>query len=84
MAETYTLNVAATSRAEVTGGRVGTFTFQAVTGGTYHLGDSGVDNTNGIVVSNSVYHQLYVTSPDEVYLYNESLSAGTVRVFHNR
>ena len=48
-----------------------------------HVGSSGITSTTGLLLVQSVYHELYVTSPDEIWI----VSAGnnsTVTVFHNR
>ena len=83
MADLYTVNIAAETSEEVTGGRVGHFLFKVVSGGDYFIGGTGVDDTTGIQVAASF--SLYVTSPDEVYLYNQApMTAGVIRVFHNR
>lgn len=50
---------------------VGTIVLRPLTGGSYWLGDSGVDNTTGVSIPNAANTTLYVTSPDEVYRYNE-------------
>lgn len=84
MSDTYTVPVNSLSRAEVTGGRVGHFVITpAATSGGYFTGDSAVDDTNGVQMPAPI--SLYVTSPDEVYVYNaNTVSNGSVRVFHNR
>lgn len=83
MAELYTVNIAAVTSEEITGGRVGHFLVKSVSAGDYFIGGSGVNDTTGIQVPSSF--SLYVTSPDEVYLYNQAPStAGVVKVFHNR
>jgi hypothetical protein len=83
MADLYGVSIAAVSREEITGGRVGSFLVKVLSGGDYFIGGDSVDDTTGIQVPSSF--TLYVTSPDEVYLYNQAPSTpGALRVFHNR
>ena len=79
MASTYTVAVNQEASEEVTGGRVGHFLLKVVDGGDYFLGE---DDT-GIQIGST--YAFYVTSPDEVFLYNQAPSTtGHVKVFHNR
>ena len=83
MADIYTVAINQETAEEITGGRVGHFLLKFVDGGDYFIGGSGVDDTTGIQIAN--LYSLYVTSPDEVYLYNQAPSTtGHVRIFHNR
>lgn len=85
MSDIYTVSVGASSRSEITGGRIGHFVLLPPgSGGPYYLGDSSVDDTTGIALTVEP-HVFYVTSPDEVYVYNASGgTSGTLRLFHNR
>jgi hypothetical protein len=63
---------------------VGQIVLLPMSGGSYHLGGTDAE-TNGILLTNNVPFTLYVTSPDDVYLWNSSQgSSGSVRVYHNR
>lgn len=85
MSTSYSVNIGTRSRVDITNGDVGHFVFKAQTGGSFWIGDSAVDDSNGISLANNETHVVYVTSPDTVYLFNESnTTAGVVRVFHNR
>jgi hypothetical protein len=65
---------------------VGTVVLAPQSSGSYYIGGSGVTNTTGVIVNNAPpYTTLYVTSPDDIYVYNEhALTDGYVRVYHNR
>lgn len=63
---------------------VGQVILKSVSGGTYWLGDASVTNSTGIPIPNSpATLSVYVTSPDDLYVYNDNGSAGYLRVYHN-
>ncbi len=84
MAENYVVTVGPLSRAEITGGRVGQLVVRrSATSGDYFLGDASVDDTTGLPIVDPM--SLYVTSPDEIYVYNQhAVTTGSVKIFHNR
>lgn len=84
MADTTDISCAANTQTLVFSG-VGQVILKSVSAGTYWLGGSGVDDTTGIPVPNSpATLSVYVTSPDDLYVYNANGSSGYIRVYHNR
>jgi hypothetical protein len=63
---------------------VGQIIIRPLTAGSYWLGGPSVDDTTGVAIQNNDNLCLYITSPEDIYLYNENASSGTVRVYHNR
>ncbi len=83
MASNTDVGCAASAQTLVFSG-VGQVILYPLSGGTYYLGSSTDDHTTGLALSGSVSYSVYVTSPDDLYVYNSSGSSGVVRVYHNR
>ncbi len=83
MAEVYTLaSVDDTTPVEVTGGRVGSFKLFS-TNQNLRMGDDTVTSSTQLPVPGVQLVDLYVTSPDEVYVVAVT-GVTDVVVFHNR
>lgn len=83
MSSFYTLSaVDDTTPVEITGGRVGHFKVLAETQ-ALRLGDASVTNITQMPIVGAVVFDLYVTSPDEIYVVTQT-GVSDVVVFHNR
>lgn len=80
MAESYTVATNNATGVEITGGRVGSFKLKGTDG--LYIGASDVDSGDVLIGSGVV--DLYVTSPDEIYVVNAVDPSGSVKIFHNR
>lgn len=83
MAEFYSFNgIDDTTPVEITGGRVGSFKIYA-TNQNLRMGDNSVTNSTQLLVPGVTLVDLYVTSPDEIYVVTAT-GVSDLHVFHNR
>lgn len=82
MASFQTFASVSSTPVEITGGKVGSFKIRSATQ-PVRIGDDSITDSDGVFLPVADTHDLYVTSPDEVYVVSTG-SATDVTVFHCR